>query len=51
MLLYQTLAFTINGKIEKSHTKTINSKSQLQPGMESLNYLMNHTCIKYLRLF
>ena len=23
MLLYQTLAFTIHGKIQKSHTKTI----------------------------
>ena len=40
MLLYQKLAFKIHGKIQKSHTKIINSKYQLRHGMESLNYLM-----------
>ena len=29
MLLYQILAFTIYGKIQKSHTKFINLKYQL----------------------
>ena len=37
MLLYQTLSFTIHGKIQKSHTKTINLKYQLQTGMKNLN--------------
>ena len=42
MLLYQTLAFTIYGKIQKSHTKIISLKYQLQHGMKNLNYLMDH---------
>ena len=42
MLLYQILLFTIHGKIEKSLTKIINLKYQLQYGMKSLNYLMDH---------
>ena len=42
MLLYQTLAFTIRGKIYKSHTKIINLKYQLRQGMKNLNYLMGH---------
>ena len=41
MLLYQTLAFTIHGKIQKSHAKIINLKYQLRHGMKSLNYLMD----------
>ena len=39
-LLSQILGFTIHGKTEKAHTKTINLKYQLQHGMISLNYLM-----------
>ena len=31
------------GKIEKSHTKAINLKYQLQLGMKNLNCLMDHT--------
>ena len=31
-----------NGKIQKSHSKVINLKYQLQHGMENLNYLMDH---------
>ena len=42
MLLYQTLAFTIYGKIQKSHTKIISLTYQLQHGMKNLNYLMDH---------
>ena len=42
MLLYQSLAFTIPGKILKSHTKIINLKYQLQHGMKNSNYLMVH---------
>ena len=30
------------GKYKKSHTKIINLKYQLRPGMKSLNYLMDH---------
>ena len=42
MLLYQTLVFTIHGKIQKSHTKIINLKYHLRHGMKSLNYLIDH---------
>ena len=42
MLLYQILAFTIHGEIQKTHTKIINSKYQLQYGTKNLNYLVNH---------
>ena len=42
MLLYQTLAFTVHGKIQKSHTKIINLKYQVRHRMKSLNYLMDH---------
>ena len=34
MLLYLTLAFTIHGKVWKSHTKIINLKYQLQHGIK-----------------
>ena len=34
MLLYQTLAFIINGKIKKSHTKIINLKYEVRHGQE-----------------
>ena len=40
MLLYQKFAFKIHGKIQKSHTKVVNSNYQLRHGMESLNCLM-----------
>ena len=39
MLLYQILVFTIHVKID---TKTMNLKYQLQHGMKSLNYLVDH---------
>ena len=42
MLVCQTLVFTIHGKKLKSHIKIINLKYQLQHGMNSLNYLMDH---------
>ena len=42
MLHYQTLAFTIHGKILKSHTVIINLKYQLQRAMKSLNYVMDY---------
>ena len=35
-------AFSIHGKIWKSHTKLINSNYQLRHGMKDLNYLMVH---------
>ena len=43
MLLYQILAFTITGKMQKSHTKIINLKYQLRHEIKSLNYLINHS--------
>ena len=42
ILPYQTLACTIQRKIYKSHTKTINLKYQLQRGMKNSNYLIDH---------
>ena len=42
MLLYQTLAFTIRGKIKKKNAKIINLKYQLRHGLKGLNYLMAH---------
>ena len=42
MLLYQILAFIMHGKIQKSHKQIINLKYQLQHGMKSLDYLMDH---------
>ena len=41
-LLYQTLAFAIHEKILNRHINLINIKHQLQHGMKSLNYLMDH---------
>ena len=42
MLLCQTLAFTMDGKIQKSNAKIINLKYQLHHGMKNLNYRMDH---------
>ena len=42
MLLHETFAFTIRGKILKSHTKISFSKYQLQNGIKSLNYIVDH---------
>ena len=36
-------------KIIKSHTKIMNLKYQLQHGMKSLNYLMNHILYKIFK--
>ena len=40
--VYQILAFTAHGKIQKSHTKTINLNYLGQRGMDILNCLMDH---------
>ena len=40
LLFYQILAFTIHGKILKSHMRIINLKYQLQYRMK--NFLMDH---------
>ena len=37
MLLYQVLAYTKHGTIQKCHTKTINLKYLDQPEMQNLN--------------
>ena len=42
MLLYQILVTTTHGKIQKSYTKTIDLKYQLQHGMRSLICLTDH---------
>ena len=51
MLLYQILAFIIQKKIQKNHTKTTNLKYQLLHGMKNSNYLMDHILYKILGLF
>ena len=50
MLLYQILAFTIHGKIEKSHIRKINLKYQLQHGLKNLNYLMDHILYQVFKI-
>ena len=39
-----------NGKIQKSHSKVINLKYQLQHGMENLNYLMDHILYEIFKI-
>ena len=50
MLLYQTLAFAIHGKIYKSHAKILNIKYHHQHGMRSFNYLMDHILYQILKI-
>ena len=50
MLVYQILAFTIHRKIQKSHTRIINLKYQLQHRMTSLNYLMDHILYQIFKI-
>ena len=42
MSLYQTIAFNINGKIQKSQKRIINLIYQLRHGINNLNYLIDH---------
>ena len=41
-MITQFLAFTIDGKIQKSLIRTTNLKFTLQHGMKNLIYLMDH---------
>ena len=50
MLLYQILAFTTNGKIQKSHTNIMNLKYHLWHGMNNLNYLMDHVLYQIFKI-
>ena len=51
MLHYQTLAFTIHGKVQNSHTKIINLKYQLQHRtIKNLKYLMDHILHQILKI-
>ena len=49
MFLYKILAYTIHGKIEKSHTKKINLKYPDQHGTKTLNYQMDHNLYQILK--
>ena len=49
-MLYQITAVIIHGKNIKSHTKLINLQYQLQQGMKSLNYLMDHSLYQIFKL-
>ena len=50
MLLYQTLAFTVHGKMLKSHRKMINLKYQPQHGIKNVNYLMDHIVYQIFKI-
>ena len=50
MLLYQTLGFTIHKKMQRSHTKIVSLKYQLQRGMKNLNYLMDNILYQIFKL-
>ena len=49
-MLYQILAFTIHGKIRKSHTKVMNLKYQLQRGITYLNYFTDHILYQIFKI-
>ena len=49
-MLYQVLAFTIYGKVWKSHIRTINLKYQLRHGIKSLSYLMDHILYQIFKI-
>ena len=46
---YVALSLSIQIKISKRHTKLINLKHQLQNGMKSLNYLMDHISVSNIQ--
>ena len=50
MWFNQNLAFTMHGKIQKSRTKIINLKYQLQQGMKNFNYLMSHILYQIFKI-
>ena len=50
MLFYQILANEIDGKVYKSHIRTINLKYQLQHDMKNLNYLMYHILYQKIKI-
>ena len=50
MLFYIILASTINGKIKKSHTKTITLKYQLQLKMVNFNYVADHSLYQIFKI-
>ena len=49
ILLYQILPNNKHGKTQKSRTKAINLKHQLQRGMINLSYLMDHYSMSDIR--
>ena len=44
------LAFTIYGKIQKSHIRTLKLKFRLEHGVKNLNYLMNHNVYQIFKI-
>ena len=50
MLLYRILLYTISGKIQKIHRKTINLKYQLRRQIMNLNYLMKHILYQIFKI-
>ena len=51
MRLYQTLTFTIHGKlVRKSTSKIIYLKYQLRHGMESLNNVIDHILYRIFKI-
>ena len=50
MLVYRILLYTIRGKIQKIHRKTINLKYQLRRQIMNLNYLMKHILYQIFKI-
>ena len=49
-LLYQILAYTIHGKMQKSTINTINLKYLGQRGIKNLNYLKDHILYQIFKI-
>ena len=50
MLLHQIIASTIDGKVLKSHTKSINLKYQFLRRIKNLNYLMDYILYSIIKI-
>ena len=49
-VVLSNLGIFYNGKIQKSHLRTINLKNRLQHGRNNLNYLMDHILYQIFKI-
>ena len=49
-IVLSNLSIYIHGKIQKSHTKIINLKYQLEHGIKHLNYLKDHIVYQIFKI-